>query len=210
MSRSSIRHRKGKISYSVVVDGKTEVWYFQMMKKYEKLHRIDIVPEIPKNKSLSEQFKTVLENSNYYDKVFWIIDLDTIIKENKERRKNTVSGLDKIKKYIKEINNHYSGVVKVFINNPCLEYWFLLHFIETGKYFHNCEKVIKELKRTELTDYEKKERYFKRRNLDIYFRLKPHQKRAIKYALKQGLFSFDNHEKSISEMYLVLDELLKK
>ena len=209
MPRSSIRHRRGKIAYSVVVDGKTEVWYFQMMKRYEKLPRIDIVPEIPKKKSLNEQFDTVLENSNYYDKVFWIIDLDTIIKENKERKKNTVSGLDKLKKYIKEINNRHSGVIKVFINNPCLEYWFLLHFTETGKYFDNCEKVINELRRTELSDYEKKERYFKRRNRDIYSRLKAHQKKAIKHALKQGIFSFDNHEKSISEMYLVLNELLK-
>jgi len=210
MARSN-RHRKGKLSYSVVVDGKTEVWYFQMMKKYERLPRIDIIPEIPKRKKLREQFNTVVDKSKIYDKVFWVIDLDTILKENNEAPRGSMSILNVLQQYIKKLQLNFSGNVKVFINNPCLEYWFLLHFKETGQYFDNCDKVINELNSTEeLADYEKKERYFKRKNKDIYFRLKPHQRYAMENAVKQGTFDFNAPDRSISEMYLALSDLFKQ
>jgi hypothetical protein len=70
--------RKVRKTYSVIVDGKTEVWYLQMLKKNETLPRIDIKPELPKKKKLSEQFKSVIDNSNIYDEVIWIVDFDTM------------------------------------------------------------------------------------------------------------------------------------
>jgi hypothetical protein len=35
--RSEQRKGSGKKVYSIIVDGKTEVWYFQMMKRHEDL-----------------------------------------------------------------------------------------------------------------------------------------------------------------------------
>ncbi len=207
MARNNKRKIRGTLSYSIIVDGKTEVWYFQMMKKYELLPRIDIVPEIPKKKSLREQYETVREKAKIYDKVFWIIDLDIVIKEDKERKKGSISLFDRLRKYKKNLIDNFYGIVEVIINNPCLEFWYLLHYHETSKHFANCDKVTKELKQNHLTDYEKTERYYKKKNDDIYKRLKPYQPTAKVNAAKLGRFSFDEPEKAISEMNKVLDLL---
>lgn len=48
----------------------------------------------------------------------------------------------------------------IIVNNPCLEFWLLLHFEATSKYFDTCEGAEKQLK-----DYEKTQ---KQTNLDSY------------------------------------------
>jgi len=65
-----------KPKYAVVVDGETEFWYIQMLKRNEKLVSVDLKPEIPQRKKISEQYAKVLELSKDYDKVYWIIDFD--------------------------------------------------------------------------------------------------------------------------------------
>ena len=87
--KTNHRKGKGKKVYSIIVDGETEVWYFQMMKRHEKLlNRVDIKPELPKKKRFSEQFKLIKENAKIYDEVIWLIDFDTIIKEEQELTRN--------------------------------------------------------------------------------------------------------------------------
>ena len=39
-----------------------------------------------------------------------------------------------------------AGVI-VLENNPCFEFWLLLHFRQTGRLFQNCEQVVTELRR---------------------------------------------------------------
>ncbi|MCH7408176.1 RloB family protein [Belliella sp. DSM 111904] len=75
-------------TFAFVVDGETEIWYLQMLKRNERQLRLNIKPEIPNKKSIQDQFELV-ENlaESEYSKVFWIIDLDTIIKESRETRK---------------------------------------------------------------------------------------------------------------------------
>jgi hypothetical protein len=85
--------RKKKISkprrpsFAIVVDGKTEVWYFQMLKRNEPSLQVNIEPEIPQKKKLSEQYEKVCELAEDYTKVIWVIDLDNPIKESKEIKK---------------------------------------------------------------------------------------------------------------------------
>ncbi len=91
MARRKNRKQKdsGKKIYSIIVDGETEVWYFQMMKRYEKLlSKVKIQPELSKKKSLKGQYETVAENiEKGYDKVIWVLDFDTIVKESRDVRK---------------------------------------------------------------------------------------------------------------------------
>ncbi len=202
MSRIS-KNRQAKLSYSIIVDGKIEVWYFQMMKKHERLPRIDIIPEIPKRKSLEEQYSTVKEKAKVYDKVFWIIDLDTVLKEDRERKKGSVPKIIKLSEYRLALNRNYNDIVVMAINNPCLELWYLLHYRETHKYFPDCNNVTEELKHY-LTDYEKTERYYKKNNNDIYKQLKPYQLTAIVNSSNLGNFNFEKPEKTISEMNKIL------
>ena len=197
--------RKSKKTFSIIVDGETEVWYFQMMKKHENLPRTDIKPELPKKKKLSEQFQSVIQNSCIYDNVIWILDFDTIIKESAETKKGEKPTIQLFKEYLDKLKS-YSNI-EVLVNTPCLEFWFLLHFKETSKYFSQCESSEKELKKDYLKKYEKTEKFFKKRDNDIYLMFKPNQKTAIKNSKKLGSFNINNPKKGISEMYRVLELL---
>ncbi len=168
------KKRKGKKSYSIIVDGQTEVWYLQLMKRYEKLPRIDIKPELPKKKKLSELFELVKNNTQIYDKVICLLDFDVILRYNQ---------VEEFKKYVKQLKGNSRAII--LINNPCLEFWFLLHFKRIGKSFSKCEDIINKLKRNkELKYYEKTEKYYKFAKYDIYKKLKPLQKSAIENAKK--------------------------
>lgn len=143
---------------SIIVDGETEVWYLQLMKHFEGLKNIDIKPELPKKRGLSDLFQLVQSHASDYSEVYWIIDLDAIIKETNEKQKGAKSKLEELKGYITKLQ-HYKNV-QVLINTPCLEFWFLLHLRETGRYYDNCDTVFCELKRCDLlADYEKSEKY---------------------------------------------------
>ena len=158
-----------KQSFAVVVDGKTEKWYLEMLKYNEPDILFDINPRIPKNKDIDEQYELVTELSEEeYDKVFWIVDLDVLLKEEREK-KNSTSSLQQFLNYWRKLSKQEKIVV--IVNNPCLEYWFLLHY-ENGKVFTACAGAEKQLRR-HLKDYEKTEKFFKKSNNDIYKQLKP-------------------------------------
>ena len=203
MGRNKEHKRKARKTFSIIVDGQTEVWYLQMLKKNEVLPRIDIKPELPKKKKFQDQYKSVIENSNYYDKVIWIIDFDTIVKETREAKKGSKTPLEYFKKYKREIEGYKN--IELLVNTPCLEFWILLHFERIGKYFASCSEVEKLLRKSYLKDYEKTEGYFKKRNGDIYQLLKKHQITARKNAEKLGNFEFNNPYKGLAEIYKILD-----
>jgi hypothetical protein len=82
MRRSKKIPFANKIKFAIIVDGDCESWYLQMLKRNEKSINVDLKPEIPQNKKLKEQFEKVTELSKHYDKVFWIIDYDVIIRKH--------------------------------------------------------------------------------------------------------------------------------
>ncbi len=90
----------------------------------------------------------------------------------------------------------------VLINNPCLEIWFLLHFKFTSKPFKDCSETENMLKRY-LSDYEKSQKYYKNRRLDIYKRLRIYLQKAIKNGKKLGTFDFKNMESPKAEIYKI-------
>ena len=152
MARSkSTRKGAGKDVYSIVVDGETEVWYFQLLKQYESLKNVDIKPDLPKRKKLSELYGLVVNNAAEFTKVIWVIDLDVIIKEDKERRGGGKSALQELKEYIDSLEQLDN--VHVLINTPCLEYWYLLHLKQTSKYYSSFKDVSKQFKGTILEGY---------------------------------------------------------
>ncbi len=198
--------RKNKISkpkketLAVVVDGETEVWYFQMLKRNETKLAVNIEPKIPQKKKLSEKYKKVIELAADYSKVFWLIDLDTIVKESKEGKRNQFQVL---KNYLKIIDKNYKNVVSI-LNNPCLEFWFLLHFEQTTKHFPQCKKAETELKKY-LKDYEKTQKYFTKQDNDIYLKLKPNLTIAMRNAQNTQRKDLNEIEKAICEMNLFFE-----
>jgi hypothetical protein len=152
-------------TFAFVVDGETEIWYLQMLKRNERQLRLNIEPKIPQRKSIEEQFKLVVDLSEReYLKVFWLIDVIFII------------------------------------NNPCLEFWFILHFEKTSKLFDTCAKAENELKKY-LKDYEKTQKYFTKQDNDIYIKLKRLLKTAINNSESLGQFDVDKPTKAICEMH---------
>lgn len=197
--------RKGKKKYSFIVDGKTEKWYLQLMKEHENLKNIDIEPALPKKKKLSELEELIIENAKHYDKVIWIVDFDTIIKEEKERKKSGKSKIQKFKKILHKFKNIEN--IKILVNTPCLEYWYLLHFKNTSKYYSKCESIFKEFKGTILDNYKKTENYYKKTNNDIYQKLKPLKTQAILRSKKLGNFNLKNYESAKAEIYKIFNIL---
>ena len=193
-----------KQSFAVVVDGETEYWYLEMLKRNEPNIPFKIRPQILQKKNIDQQYELVTELSEEeYDKVFWIVDLDVLLKEEREKN-NSTSSLQKFLNYYKNLSKQKKIVV--IVNNPCLEYWFLLHFQMTDKVFTACTNAEKEVSQ-KLKGYEKTEKFFKKSNNDIYKQLKPHLQKAINNATALGSFDTYNHSKAMCEMPLLFNTL---
>jgi len=193
-----------KKTYSIIVDGDTEVWYFNMLKRNERHLKISIKPELPKRKKLSEQYHYVCSAAENYTKVFWVVDFDTILKETKDTRKGKETPLQEFQKYRNKLANKYDNVI-VIINSPCLEFWTLLHFKFTSKFYPLCDNCISDLKKY-LPDYEKTQKYYTKENDDIYLKLKPYLKTAIEHSERLGKGDLSHPEKAISEMNLFFND----
>jgi len=192
-----------KPTFAIVVDGETEVWYFQMLKRNERSINVSIEPKIPQRKKLFEQFETVIELSKDYTKVFWVIDLDVILKETEEAKAGKETPFESFLGYKKSIDESFPNI-KIIINSPCLEFWFLLHFEENTDIFKNCNDATLLLKKY-LIGYKKKQKYFTKQDNDIYLKLKPNLKNALNNANALALFDTKNPYKGLSEMQLFFE-----
>lgn len=180
------KHRKLKQTYFVLVDGETEQIYLNSFKT-PNLH---IKPELPKKKALIKMYKYFKQEKNNFNKSFWIIDLDVPIRENR---------LNDVKRYKQELKD------EILINNPCLEFWFLLHY-EIKNFPNDCKKIESYLKNTfdDFKTYDKSAKEMKK----IIPKLKDKLSIAIKNS-KNRECDFDNLM-SCSEMYRFFEEIFKK
>jgi hypothetical protein len=114
-----------------------------------------------------------------------------VIKENK---------IAELNKYLTEAKS--DSKITILINTPCLEFWFLNHVKDSGKYYVTGEALIKELTKCDpLKDFAKSEKYFVKDTPDIYKRLRPYLKNAIENAGKRGDFDINNPQQGKAEMY---------
>lgn len=209
MSRRRKRNVKIRPTIGIVVDGDTEKWYFEMLKRNERRLQVAIKPELPKRNTLREQYDKVIELQGIgYDKVYWIVDMDNILKETEESLPGHSNPLNKFNTYQDKLLKKYNNIT-IVVNNPCLEFWFLLHYKRTGKIFRNCNSATGELKK-HLTDYEKTRRYFTKQDNDIYLKLRPHLQQAIVNAKSLGHFDSVNPKKAMCEMGCLFEDSLLK
>lgn len=192
-----------KPKFALVVDGDCEFWYINMLKRNEKSISVDLKPEIPQRKKLSDQYKKVIELSNDYDKVFWVIDFDVINSETRIAKKGAKTALQEFKEYHNNLKEGYDNV-EIIINNPCLEYWILLHFETTTKYYDTCEDATKQLKK-HLPGYEKTQAFYTKQDNDIYLKLKPILNIGLSNTKKFKDFDFDNPHSGLSQMNLFFE-----
>lgn len=189
---------KSRKQIAIIVDGECEFWYFEMMKRNESTLNVSLKPKLPQKKRLSEQYNEIVESAKHFDSVFWIVDFDKINEEDRTKSKGQKSTVQEFKEYqikLSKVDN-----VKIIVNNPCLEFWFLLHFEKTGRFFDSCEGASKQLKK-HLKDYEKTQKYFTKKDNDIYLKLLSNQKNAIEHSKALGNFDINSPQSAISEMF---------
>lgn len=196
---------KGKPKFAVLVDGETEFWYLQMLKRNEKLIKVDIKPEIPQKKKLIDQYSKVIELSKHYDMVFWIIDLDTVLNESRQAKKGVEKPIDVLINYKKTIEDKHKTIILI-INQPCLEFWFLTHFVSTSKTFKDCEEAGKQLVKY-IPDYTKTEKFLVKQDDDIYKKLRAKLGVAIAESRKMPAFDKSTPYNGLTEMHKFFDEL---
>ncbi|UZD22963.1 RloB family protein [Algoriphagus halophytocola] len=189
---------RGKPKVAVVVDGETEAWYLTMLNRNEPNAKFQIKPEIPQIKSLSDQFDKVQSLAKDYDTVVWMIDLDVILKETREVKKGQPRPLDEFLKY-KGFLDSVSNVT-VIINQPCMEFWLLLHFEFTQAPFEDCARAEKRLVK-HLTDYVKIQKYYTKEGDAIYLKLKEKLPIAIGRTKKFSEFDPENPDRGHSGMH---------
>lgn len=181
--------RSLKPAIAVIGEGITEQIYFTQLKHYEKLD-FSLKPSLPKHssiKSIADKAVELIEKE--FDHVFCLFDLDEI---NRDRH---------IKEEYEQLKRELHGPQITFIeNNPCMEFWFLLHFIQTTKEFDNYRQLETELKK-HIPDYEKTKKYLVAK--DIYALLKENQNKAKQNAQKGIDTGTGNFSKS--EMHFILD-----
>lgn len=201
---------KCRQNYAIVVDGECEFWYIQMLKRNERAINVYLEPKIPQKKKISDQFNKVIELAEEFTMVFWIIDLDVVLKESRETKKGNRKPIDTLKEHINSIERREN--IKLIVNNPCLEYWFLLHFQFITRHFKSCQSLVRKLKtQNGLSNYEKTKTYYTKQNSDIYLRLKSNLGTAVANANRLSEFDIDNPDSALSQMqFLFESEELKK
>jgi len=213
MSRRNIsEHKKiqAKEVFGLIVDGQTESWYIQQLKSHKKDISVDLQPRLPQKKKIKELYELVekLEKEEY-SKIFWIVDLDTIIKNSRKSRKGKQTELDEFKGYYNKLSTNKKVII--IINNPCLEYWFLQHFVRTSKYFNNYKELEKDLERY-IKGYEKTQNFYFNCNggKGIYSLLEPSLETAILNSKKLKKFdeaNVEDYKTGMAEMYKLFNEL---
>lgn len=135
---------------AIIGDGKTEFAYIESLKIAfkDKLSGYSLKPRLPKDSSVKELERFIVENLDY-DKVLCIIDMDTKLKKPKE-----------LTDYL-ELKRRYKRKRHVIFyeTHPCTELWFLYHFQYTTAEFSLFEPELKRLLERKIPGYEKKSPY---------------------------------------------------
>jgi hypothetical protein len=144
--------RKIKKSMLIVVEGETELIYFDQLKSEYRLANLSIKPRLSPRKDPENIVKRAIKENQRgdFDFTWCIFDLDTI-EQNKEKYRKAIA-IAKKKKYY--IANSF----------PCFEIWFLLHFNFSTKYYANYEQLKIDLCK-HIDDYCKDQKYLIQKNL---------------------------------------------
>ncbi len=166
------QNRTLKDALVVIVDGETEKWYVEDIKKHtsnRSMKEMSIKPDIPQYKSVEKLFDYAKEKTEKgYNEVVLILDADTILSSTDECKKfkvyfenyRAVRGGKQRRRYV------WMSKLRLIVNNPCLEFWYLLHFCDTQKFYANYKDIEVDLQK-HLKGYDKSRQYYK----DIFFKL---------------------------------------
>ena len=130
MARIKKERELKRTRITVIGEGLTERWYFEHLRTIMG-YRYDCKPRFFTRQSYDEMHKLiewVLQNGGV---AVCVCDADIT-------RTNMVE-----KQRLKEMKDYYSSNDKVLIcdSMPSIEFWFLLHYLETSRYFRDSAEV---------------------------------------------------------------------
>lgn len=207
--------RKGNFSIYILVDGECEQDYLTSIKTVEPFkstlsaQKIKIAPDIPKTKSLEAQYSAVSTALDDYDKVFWIVDYDVIRNETLIQKKGKQTSLEKFSvlskrfKALISMKKYQEKEVYVLINNPSIEFWYLLHYENTSKLYTSSDAAEKKLT-SHMENYTKNDEKFRK---SIFSLLKNNLDTAIQHA--ELLIENDDDIQARADMYKIFKDDLK-
>ncbi len=131
----------------IVGEGLTEQHYFQHIKTKFGFD-CQVQPRFCRQNSIYKIEKKIKELIPNKVVIICVFDADVSKRDDAEKQK------------IQSLKQKYrkNSYVKFCDSLPSIEYWFLLHFKETNKHFHNAEKAEEELKKY-ILNYEKEEKF---------------------------------------------------
>jgi hypothetical protein len=185
-----IKARKFYPTIAIIGEGIVEQIYFKQLRQTEQVN-FTVKPDLPKYPSAQSIVEKANELLNKeFDTAFCIFDLDQI-----NRNRQTREQYERLKRENQRRN-------LIFIeNNPCMEFWFLLHYEHTNRKFASSSQLIKALEK-HIAAYEKTAKFLEGKK--IYTLLKPDQPRAHHNA---SLTDTPENQGSRSQVYKILDFL---
>lgn len=149
--RETIKNPKQpKLDVYVVGEGITEQYYFTHLKKLYNL-KYKIQPRFFGKTSIRDIEEVVKQLVSADMFVICVFDLDTSESEKSEKEK-----LDKFISCYKDNEN-----VIICTSLPSIEYWFLIHYKDTNKYFNTSKEVERELIK-HIKNYEKTKKFLEK------------------------------------------------
>lgn len=133
----------------VVGAGITEYWYLKHLKRLCNYHYV-LQPSLFGDESMQTIQQRILDAISGGASVICVFDEDVRQWNNAE------------KKRMDEIHNKYDNNDKVVIASsmPSIEYWFLLHYVNTNRFFGTSAKVIEALRKY-IINFDKKDQFLR-------------------------------------------------
>ena len=205
MSRPT-RQRKLNSTIAVIADGQTEKWYLERVKVHypsDALKSTKIEPQLPQKKQITELVELAKAKvKEGYPKVILLVDFDEVLSNAEEFREFQYF----YQEYHKENHDKWMNSLLLIVNNPCLEYWYLLHFNSTNKFYNSYNELVIDL-RKKMPDYNKSEKYYCG-NPDIFTRLGDTEGLTLARDNAKPFLPFDIQtcrERGVSEMSKIFD-----
>ena len=181
--------RHGKIL--IVGEGATEKCYFENLKAIYG-YRCCVQPRFYRNTAIKDIRKIIGKYSEEPITLVVVTDMDSV-----KRDKKVGKDWEALKKDYKNNKN-----ILFCESNPCLEYWFLLHFADTCRNFSSNE-VKRELRKY-IKNYQKKNKFLES---EKWVREMSYQKGSLKEAQKKAKKYINGS--SYSKVYRAIEELEK-
>ncbi|MDR1524904.1 MAG: RloB family protein [Tannerella sp.] len=187
------KNRPLNITYLILVEGSTELIYFQNLKEAHGHFGFTIKLKKAKHGNPATLIEEALKESEkgVYSQIWCVYDCDVLVKNKNE----TFDGV---------YRRAQKKGIQFAESMPCIEVWFVLHFEKPKNSYQDGDAVVTDLKK-HIPDYRKNQNWQER---NLYSSLKEHSTQALTNVLKLPLIAHycENTATSVNVLVQIFDE----